>query len=566
MPVIEGADMNMDRRGGVLGLWIVGMLLLGASCVEPKEFTPLPPSVPQLRLPRNDVYEGSVITGALRPTFVWEPSTFTTGGPLHYELQYSADPDLTDAVTIETSEPTFRPSDALPVSTVPPVGRRYYWHVRACLPAICSDYSPTWWVNLGRSNKDFNGDGYADVAVGAPADQNRGAVYVYLGGPNGLDTTHDGVMRESTEGDWFGGSISPADFNGDGFSDLLVGAYVSSASGQYGGRALLYFGGPGTSINVRADVIFSGILGEGRGKSVSSAGDLNGDGFSDVVLGAPNNNGGGSEAGRAYIYFGGIEGTLDLEDGILNGRMASEQFGQHVASAGDLDADGFSDLIVTSGHFDDAFRTPCIAQVFRGAPGNTFTNLPALTLKGNTDADCGILGANAGDIDRNGFADLLVGTYPSPGPPFASLHMGNVNILTISEAKISSISTGYRRINTLALAGDVNGDGLSDIVIGDEGSNSYARALVFLGSGTENYLVSTPAAALTSTIAGPSTFGTSLGSPGDINGDGFDDLVIGAYQDSTVYIFHGNAGGSIEPTADAILTSSQSGLYGLSVL
>jgi hypothetical protein len=141
----------------VIGVFSVGWLMcwaLGsASCVSSTDYTPLPPSVPKLRLPRNDVYEGSVITGSLRPKFVWEASTANTSGAITYELQLSADPKLeADVTTVTIAEPSYQSDAALPVSTVPPVGRRYYWRVRACLATTCSEFSPTWWVNLGRSS------------------------------------------------------------------------------------------------------------------------------------------------------------------------------------------------------------------------------------------------------------------------------------------------------------------------------------------------------------------------------------------------------------------------------
>jgi FG-GAP repeat/FG-GAP-like repeat len=559
MPVIEGADMNMDRRGGVLGLWIVGMLLLGASCVEPKEFTPLPPSVPQLRLPRNDVYEGSVITGALRPTFVWEPSTFTTGGPLHYELQYSADPDLADAITIETSEPTFRPSDALPVSTVPPVGRRYYWHVRACIPAICSDYSPTWWVNLGRSNKDFNGDGYADVAVGNPQHQNRGAFYVYFGGQR-LPTIHNTVIGYSSGNDNFGVAISPAgDFNADGYSDIIVGAPGALPNG----RAYIYFGGPGETMDKNFDVNLPGIsANEGFGRAVSSAGDLDADGFSDVVVGAPSNEANGYGAGRAYIFYGGNSGVQDLPGEILVGKKAGEGFGGHVSPAGDLDGDGFADLAITSGDFLEVTSAPCFAQVFRGSARDAFVDFPALRLEGRTNTECSILAASGHDINRDGFADLLVATAPSSSP-FATIYLGNSNISNLSEINLPPSLIGNRSIGSVASAGDVNGDGLSDILVGGANFNPEATVQIFLGSGAN--VPSAAAATLRSTAGTGSSFGQTLGSTGDINGDGFDDIVVGSYGDA-VYVYLGNAGGSIDTTADMIWLPPSTGLYGYSLL
>jgi hypothetical protein len=261
--------MSRDVLGVFSMGWMVWVALVSAGCVSSTDYTPLPPSVPKLRLPRNDVYEGSVVTGSLRPRFVWEASAANTSGPITYELQLSADPKLeVDVTTVTTAEPSHQPAAALPVSTVPPVGRRYYWRVRACLPKVCSDFSPIWWVNLGRSSKDFNGDGYADVAVGSSIYQDRGAAFIYFGGPGpSLDSVADGILDNSVRYDSFSNRLASAgDFNGDGFGDVAVASQK---------KVFLYFGGAGSTFDNAPDVIFPEV----SGVSALAAGDINADGY-----------------------------------------------------------------------------------------------------------------------------------------------------------------------------------------------------------------------------------------------------------------------------------------------
>jgi len=141
-------------------------------------------------------------------------------------------------------------------------------------------------------------------------------------------------------GDQFGWSVSTAgDVNGDGYSDIIVGAYSNDA-----GRAYIYFGG--ISMDNIADILMTGeAVFDQFGISVSTAGDVNGDGYSDVIVGAWLNSAGGSFAGRSYVYFGG---TLmdNIADVIITGETAGDIFGISVSTAGDVNGDGYSDVIV----------------------------------------------------------------------------------------------------------------------------------------------------------------------------------------------------------------------------
>ncbi|MBK6877801.1 MAG: FG-GAP repeat protein [Ignavibacteria bacterium] len=167
---------------------------------------------------------------------------------------------------------------------------------------------------------DLNGDGYSDVVIGAKRYSSfTGRAYVYFGDLS-MDNTVDIIFTGDSPNILFGESVSTAeDVNGDGYSDLIISA---SSYGGGNGRAYLYFGG--SAMDDSPDVVMSGTTLTNFGGSVSNAGDVNGDGYSDVIIGekfAYN-----SATGRAYIYLGG-ESMNGIVDHTLTGEGLSSYFG-----------------------------------------------------------------------------------------------------------------------------------------------------------------------------------------------------------------------------------------------
>ena len=162
-----------------------------------------------------------------------------------------------------------------------------------------------------------------------------------------MDNTEDVTMTGEAISNFFGVSVSSAgDVNGDGFSDVIVGAYRYSSDT---GRAYIYFGG--TSMDNIADVTMTGVAEfTNFGISVSSAGDVNGDSYSDVIVGAV---GYSSSTGRAYIFLGGasMNNTADVT---MTGETTFNEFGESVSSAGDVNSDGYSDVIVGAAGYSSA--------------------------------------------------------------------------------------------------------------------------------------------------------------------------------------------------------------------
>jgi hypothetical protein len=362
---------------------------------------------------------------------------------------------------------------------------------------------------------DVNGDGYDDIIVGANQFNKRtGRAYIYFGGMN-IDNVADVIMDGDTLNDKFGFSVSSAgDVNGDGYDDVIVGARNSSS---FYGKAFIYFGG--NIMDNIADVVMTGeSYGNSLGQSVSTAGDVNGDGYDDVIVGEYGFN---NYRGRALIYFGGVS-MNNVADVIMNGEIVGDYFGVSVSKAGDVNNDGFDDVIVGASFYNN--RTGR-AYIYLG--GFVMNNVADVIMTGEDVQNFyGSSVASARDVNGDGYDDVIVGARNfNNNLGRAYIYYGGALINNTPDIIMNGENFGDFFGNSVASAGDVNGDGYDDIIVGAfQYMNSVGRAYIYYGGNSMNNIEDI----IKTGDSSGYQFGNSVSSAGDINGNGHDDIIVGA--------------------------------------
>jgi hypothetical protein len=420
----------------------------------------------------------------------------------------------------------------------------------------------------------------AAMLAGAPARAQNGSVTDF----QKISATEGAFTGALDDGDLFGRSVATlGDLDGDGVADLAVGARADddgdTTATNRGAVWILFLNADG-SVKAHQKISdtqggFSGVLDDGDlfGGSVCGLGDLDGDGIVDLAVGAPDDDDGGSNRGAVWILFLNVNGTVKSHqkisdaDGAFAGTLDDgDFFGAAVAVVGDLDGDEQTDLIVGAGGDDDGGST---GDADRGALWVLFLN-PNGTVKAHqkiSDTDGGFAGtlddgdgfgvsaAPLGDLDGDGVVDLAAGAFnDDDGGAANDADRGAVWILFLNadgtvkaHQKISETSGGFNGdldqfdsfgIGLVAL-GDVDGDGVAELAVGADGDDDGGggRGAVWILFLNENGTVAAhqKIGHLEGNFAGAlennDSFGIALASLGDRDGDGVHDLVVGAIGD-----------------------------------
>ncbi|MEZ4654762.1 MAG: FG-GAP-like repeat-containing protein [Candidatus Eisenbacteria bacterium] len=384
-------------------------------------------------------------------------------------------------------------------------------------------------VSLGTAG-DINEDGYDDIVIGAASWDvgllaDAGRVFVYYGNDSGVVSAPqilDGVQA----GAHFGYQcVLAGDVNGDGHADVIIGSPDFADQHPREGKAELYLGSDAGLVPSGWSYA-GGEMDAELGRACGPAGDVDGDGFDDVLIGVP-----GIDADRGRLYlFRGRDGGLYVDPSKeIVGGGAGYRFGAAVFTAGDLNADGLSDVIVGAPGGGPGGE----AYVFRGTDNGALLLLTAILESPTAGAGYGAAVSTAGDINADGFADLIIGApeYPRTGERYgaAFVHLGSESGVVIDPIlQLDGDWQGGRFGISVAPAGDFNGDGYGDIVTGNNavGQSSFGRIYLYPGSG----LLPKTTADWTRghNSSRRSFFGFSIAPAGDVNGDGFTDVLISA--------------------------------------
>ena len=474
--------------------------------------------------------------------------------------------------------------------------------------------------NCDGNDNDQDGDGFVADSVGGGLDcddtsaaVNPNATEVCLDGiDNNCDGRADGcgvygeqnaasaahaIIRGETANDHLTqgdpGFDGIGDMNADGFDDFVLGALLEDSGGTSAGAAYVFYGPiTGTTTAATADAKFTGeASADFLGARLAGVGDVNNDGFDDMVLGAVFDDDGGTNAGAAYVVLGPVSGTASVStaDAKWFGEAAND-YAAEAAWTGDLNNDGLADFIIGAENGDGGAADSGTAYVLFGpaTAGGSLANADVI-ISGEATGDSATSSLwGAGDVNDDGFNDIIIaakgestggidtsGTSPVAsgaaylvlGPVTSDVNLASADAKWLGPDAGSEIGFGV----SVSTAGDTNNDGYDDIVIGARRSGPPFRAggaYVILGpvsTGTSGTLDLADAQLIGEAVN--DFTGESVHGPGDVNNDGFDDILLGSgYNDAAgtdagaLYVVNGPVSGTVAlGDADAIVRAEAAG-------
>ncbi len=293
-----------------------------------------------------------------------------------------------------------------------------------------------------------------------------------------LAAAHAKIVGEAAD-DHAGSAIDSAgDVNGDGLDDILVGAEQESSAMLYAGAAYLLYSPLGGTVDLSAaDAKLTGEQTDDRaGAAVAGLGDADGDGIGDIAIGAYRNYSGGEAAGAVYVLYGPVNGDASLEDADakLAGEAEGDWAGSAVARAGDVDGDGLGDLAIGAYRESSAATWSGAVYLVYSAPSGEVSLADAdAKFTGESDTDqAGAAVAGAGDVNGDGFDDVVVGAM---GADAGSAHgaayliygpVFGVQSLSAADAKLTGEIVADYAGGAVSLVDDVDGDGRDEVLVG----------------------------------------------------------------------------------------------------